>query len=448
MHVRSVDIQNLRALQQFSWSLAAEDDLAGWHVILGDNGSGKSSVLRAVALALVGPDNLHGLRQVGEDWLRKGTKRGTVEVVFERHKGIDTFGTQGAPPKLLGAAVRVEETDGKVSIEANTSATIQKHRANRSVWSKDATGWFVAGFGPFRRFDGGDTLKGIAPSLARVITLFDERFALRDALSWVVDLWVAKQVGQGKQRGLFDRVQGFVNQSGFLPHGAQLARVELDDRKRVLLTDGAGVEVPIEEMSDGFRSVLSLALELLRQVLLAFEEAQVFDEAGHRVLVPGVVLIDEIDAHLHPMWQRRIGDFLVDAFPNMQFLVTTHSALVCRSAGKGSVFLLPLPGQDGQGRMLTHAERDRLVYGNLLDAYGTGAFGVGVEQSEQGRKLAERLAELNGRELLGRALSTEELAEREALRDRLPSSAAATPAASLDALIARLPAAPVDAAEG
>lgn len=241
-------------------------------------------------------------------------------------------------------------------------------------------------------------------------------------------------------------MQSFVNQAGFLPHGAKLAGVELGDRKRVLLTDGAEMEVPIEEMSDGFRSVLSLTLELLRQALLAFDESKVFDPSGRQVVVPGVVLIDEIDAHLHPLWQRRIGEFLVDAFPQMQFMVTTHSALVCRSARRGSVFVLPPPGQGGPGRMLEDTERDRLVYGNLLDAYGTGAFGIGVEQSDAGREFASRLAELNMKELFGAPLDDTERAEREALRARLPSRAAAIP--SIEALLEERPGATASEARG
>ena len=60
--------------------------------------------------------------------------------------------------------------------------------------------------------------------------------------------------------------------------------------------------------------------------------------------VPGVVIIDEIDAHLHVSWQRRIGSWLTSHFPNIQFIVTTHSPYICRSADLGA--LIRLPGVD------------------------------------------------------------------------------------------------------
>ena len=66
----------------------------------------------------------------------------------------------------------------------------------------------------------------------------------------------------------------------------------------------------------------------------------------------GVAAIDEIDAHLHPAWQQRIGDWFVEHFPETQFFVTTHSPIICRAARRGSVWLLPVPGSDEQPRRI------------------------------------------------------------------------------------------------
>src|SRR5438132_1106565 len=59
---------------------------------------------------------------------------------------------------------------------------------------------------------------------------------------------------------------------------------------------------------------------------------------------PGVVLIDEVDSHLHPEWQRQIGFWLKRHFPKMQFIVTTHSPLICQAADVKGLFHLPAPG--------------------------------------------------------------------------------------------------------
>jgi len=138
--------------------------------------------------------------------------------------------------------------------------------------------------------------------------------------------------------------------------------------------------------------------------------------------VPGVVLIDEIDAHLHPTWQRRIGIWFREHFPHIQFIVTTHSPLICQAADVGTVWQLPKPGSDDAGGMLTGRDRDRLIYGNVLDAYSTEVFGADVTRSEASKARLKRLAELNMQELQG-ALSESERQEQEQLRAAMPTSA-------------------------
>ena len=164
---------------------------------------------------------------------------------------------------------------------------------------------------------------------------------------------------------------------------------------------------------------MSLTLELLRQLAVAYGPAKVFNpEEPRRVVAPGVVLIDGIDVHLHPTWQRSVGLFFTQHFPRIQFIVTSHSPLVCQAAEVGTVFLLPKPGSSG-GRMLAGAQLSRLLYGNVLDAYGTGVFGQGVTRSESAERILERLAGLNDLEL-ERDLSPEEVEEQGRLRATFP----------------------------
>jgi hypothetical protein len=123
--------------------------------------------------------------------------------------------------------------------------------------------------------------------------------------------------------------------------------------------------------------------------LLVYHGADaVFDPTNAMaVSAPGVVLIDEIDAHLHPTWQRRIGFWFREHFPRMQFIVSSHSPLVFQAADPGTIFRLPRPGYDEDGYMVTGDEYRRLVFGNVLDAYGTEVFGEGVTSSDRSRGL-------------------------------------------------------------
>ena len=171
-----------------------------------------------------------------------------------------------------------------------------------------------------------------------------------------------------------------------------------------------------------------MTFELIRQLAIAYGPDRVFDKNRKHVIAPaGVVMIDEIDAHLHPTWQRRVGLWFRKRFPNMQFIVTTHSPLVCQAAEVGTVFRLPQPGKDDQGEMLTGDDLSRLLYGNVLDAYSTGVFGEGVGRSESGLAKLERLAELNAKDRHSK-LSDAERREQQRLRGLAPTAAATTQA--------------------
>jgi AAA domain, putative AbiEii toxin, Type IV TA system len=133
-----------------------------------------------------------------------------------------------------------------------------------------------------------------------------------------------------------------------------------------------------------------------------------------------MVLIDEVDVHLHPTWQRQIGLFFRKHFPKIQFIVTTHSPLICQAADVGTVFVLPKPGEDGKGEMLEGAKLDRLLYGNVLDAYSTEVFGRDVGRSDKAKEMRERLAFLNVKETR-KGLTAAERREQKRLRDAMPT---------------------------
>ena len=91
----------------------------------------------------------------------------------------------------------------------------------------------------------------------------------------------------------------------------------------------------IGSMSDGYRGTLSLIADI------AYRMASLNPAMGERVLeTPGIVLIDEVDLHLHPRWQARILEDLVRIFPNVQFIVTTHSPIVVASVPKHNIRVL------------------------------------------------------------------------------------------------------------
>ncbi|MCX6872973.1 MAG: AAA family ATPase [Verrucomicrobia bacterium] len=99
-------------------------------------------------------------------------------------------------------------------------------------------------------------------------------------------------------------------------------------------------------------------------------------EGKMSVISSGVVLIDEIDAHLHPEWQREIGFWLKGHFPNVQFLVTTHSPIICQAADPNGLFVLPEPGSELDPHALSDEDYRKIISSRPDTILLTPAFGL------------------------------------------------------------------------
>lgn len=113
------------------------------------------------------------------------------------------------------------------------------------------------------------------------------------------------------------------------PHfNAQLNRLLLD----FVYGNGRKEELELAQLSDGFRTHLAMVLDLARRMLQCNPPpADGAERDGWGTRSYALVLIDEIDLHLHPSWQQTVLPALIEAFPNAQFLVTTHSEQVLSS---------------------------------------------------------------------------------------------------------------------
>jgi len=413
MYLRKVTLKNIRGFEEFTWHVEPGQE-AGWHVLLGENGCGKTTVLRAVALALVGPLNSAALQRDRDSLVRLGAERGEIEVIVAPGPR-----DVPSPKRPLPNVIRLPLLTTVGSSTTPSTALLEDQLPLLdSIWNRPngAQGWFSASFGPHRR-PIGEPLPRTGHPLERHLTLFEDRWAFPTAFEWLVTLDHQSRDRKTALR-LRDAALSVLNSSGFLPAGV---RIDVDAEGVHGHADPDG-RLSVVDLPEGAKSILSMVLELLRRLGEAYgEEALAEASRSGACELPGLVMIDEVDAHLHPTWQHRIGTWFTRTFPEVQFLVTTHSPIICQAAT--SVWVLPAPGSDEAARRLEGQDLDRLRYGSILEAFSTGVFGQGVTRSEEGKRRLERLAELNAKDLELK-LTAAEKRERDALRTSTPTAAA------------------------
>lgn len=172
--------------------------------------------------------------------------------------------------------------------------------------------------------------------------------------------------------------------------------------------------------------LLNMVLDMLYQID-RFKPGRLLEEMGRWLEAPesrpvieisGVVVIDEPENHLHPALQQRLGFWMKDHFPKLQFIVCTHSALICQAADKGGLFRMAGPFQV---EVVSEAEWEAVANGTLDDAIMTNLFGLSDPVAPEGRKIRAELGKLE-REMQRRPATPDMIRQREALLSQLPNS--------------------------
>jgi hypothetical protein len=404
----------------------------GWTVLAGRNGSGKTTLLQALALALSGPSVARNLVPDFSGWITAGTRTGWAHAEVTRDPSYDTLFGRGRAPK--GSVVLGLEWTLPVRSKAERAEPLRPsmepydaqygyQSPERGPWAGNPQGWFCAGYGPFRRLVGGSGEAQrlmLAPGpVGRMATLFHEDASLAEGVSWLVDLHLRRLERRAGAAATLRTVTALLS-DGLLPDGYRVAKV---DSNGLWVRRGPRMRsFPLREMSDGYRTVAALVLDVVRQIQAAYGELPAITAEGRvEITAPGVVLIDEIDAHLHVTWQRRIGDWLRQHFPKIQFIVTSHSPYICQAADPGGLIRMPGPDEDRAPEVVDEDLYHRVVYGSGDDAALSELFGLETPYSTRAERQRRRLVELERKALAGRA-DEAETQEYQELAERLTSS--------------------------
>ena len=444
MYVREIHIENVRGFDEVHLDLdRGGGKYAGWTVIAGPNGTGKSTLLKAIALSVAGPAMANKLVESFAGWVREGAREGTAGVSL----AVGPKDVYQNPPGMFdvsheAAALRWELKNG--GREPDIIPNDRNLTTGFGPWTMNPEGWFIAGYGPFRRIghrEERNTPK--AQMLAGLATLFDEDATLGEGIHWLKhDVYGARldRLEQARKRkakdpaadtteleaeaDAFDRLHDIVLallNDGLLPEGTEV----VDFNMNGLWVEQAGLTLQLHQLSDGYRAAAALVFDILRQIHLCSHELSYPSYPG-RVAVPyeGVILIDEIDAHLHPEWQKRIGFWLKAHFPNIQFIVTTHSPFICQAADAKGLIRLPAPGTGKTAAHVTDEDFRIIVNGGADDAALTALFGLEHAHSDESEAKRTRAAQLEANIIRGTA-SAEDQAELEQLLKTLPDTGSA-----------------------
>jgi hypothetical protein len=404
MYIKRVVLENLRGFRHLDFDFERPDGCySGWAVITGDNASGKTAFLKAIALALVGTDTARALQPSLQGWIRRGAREAVIAVEIVAGEA-DKFGQGRRYEHPFWSELKLSADPGpEVTLTVGDKYKGKGKGPKHGPWAENPTGWYSVGYGPFRRLYGASPDAQrlmVGPSrVARFATMFREDATLGECEIWLKDLHVKKLEGREKEDQILDGVLKLLNDD-FLRNGLRIEKV---DSEGLWLRDAGNLILPLADMSEGYRAALALLVDIVRHIVSVYGPDDLVREEQGRQVVPhnGIVLIDEIDSHLHPEWQRQIGFWLKSRFPYIQFIVTTHSALICQAADENMIYHLPPPGATSEPNRITGPEYWKIVRSKPDVIYLSPAFGMQFTRSPLAVQARTKFADLKAKEHAG-----------------------------------------------
>jgi predicted ATPase len=389
MFLKRLVLENVRSIELLDLPLTDEEGRTRkWTFLLGENGCGKSTVLKAAALVLAGSDALSELLVNPDEWIRLGCQEASVRAELVTAEG--------------------EERVVELHLQRGASLIELFERNRESLRRLDdalrhsTRSYLTVGYGVSRRMND-PRFAGSRPSspfnkprARSVATLFSADAELSPLQAWAVDLHYRRG-----EEGLRLIAETFRD---LLP-GIEFHEVDRE-RQELLFRTPDGI-LPLRQLSDGYQHMAAWCGDLLYSV------TQIFENYDDPLSARGLLLIDEIDLHLHPVWQRQLKRFLSETLPRFQILATTHSPLTAHQAGLGELFFLRR--ENGAPPILHHYDGSprRLMLHQLLVS---PIFGLATMDSERVEEMRRRYEELESR---AGGLEEEEKRELDKLADEL-----------------------------
>ena len=325
MYIDHIEIENFRTFRKSKITFCHADQdfvaagmpvpqLPNMNLLLANNGYGKTSLLKAIALAALGPavgkSGIYPYYLIRRESGQKELQRAVLKAGFRVHE------QDGAPVSHIESCVEVSSEGDLEILEWTNGDQTPWHL----VYSSGSDAFFMVGYGATRRVSKSNRMEQSgksSPRAARIMGLFEDDYSLRP-----LNTWLPRYKESNQLRGRYVQVVHLLN---LLVGKDNWAFTGKQDKEGEYLYGKKGVEVPFPALSDGYRAFLGWLGDLLFHVCETCPSGKKLKENK------GIVMVDEIDLHLHPKWQMTVLQTLAKELPNIQFIVTSHSPLVVGS---------------------------------------------------------------------------------------------------------------------
>ena len=464
--ISEIELSNIRCFEHLNINFTESDSISKWLMVLGDNAVGKTTLLRSVALGISNPSDASAIIQsLSGGFIRQGADEGSIKMVLRDVSKTKTPLLKSQ--RLYRALLNAFPTTSKLSI-LRDSLNIDPAQISPYQGLAEQVEELIKWAEKAIKFDELiDTARKINPSndslthldqeeqtdtytiTTKIIRQSEDSEIVTQKIEPEIDfLWSDIFVcGYGVNRTTqtyinpegyrtLDAVQSLFTSQVFQDPEIVLRRRSDEVRKqieqqllKVLMLDDhpeyqfhysdRGIEVdgpwgrqPLAALSDGYRSTSQWLLDFIGWAV----HANRLTENGN---IGGILLIDEIEQHLHPLWQRYFVQRLHEMFPNTQIIASTHTPLAASGVAdieSGLLVKLDRSPENGVQAKLINKEE---LYGKRADQVLTSeAFGLVTSRNLGSLTDIDRYSELLGHT----RRSQEEESELQELRDKLRDS--------------------------
>lgn len=300
-YISKLSLRNIKCLpEEVTFTVPTPSNGSpSWTLVLGDNGTGKTSILRCIAISLCDETAATALfARLPGKMIRVGANHAAIEVELN--------------------STQVHATSHRIRTEIQ-KITRDRERISRIVMPKNVSlndQLVACGYGSSYAPCGNDLYETYRLKDA-VKTLFNYHARLQNPESVLFRIFYRMQEQFPHQYDNLRRdLLETINRVLMLKSGSLTL-----DASGLRIRDAHGILHSLREVGDSFAATVTWVCDLLFWALLSQSEKDKFQVAG-------IVLLDEIERHLHPSWQREIIRLLSQSFPDVQFIATTNAPLI------------------------------------------------------------------------------------------------------------------------